>query len=489
MSHILQLTAENIKRLKAVSITPTGNVVIIGGENASGKSSVLDAIAMALGGKDEVPEQPIHKGETRAKIIADLGDLVIERTFTAAGGTQLVIKDKKGVRQTSPQTILDNLTGKVTFDPLVFMRLGKKERADTLRKLVGVDLEPLDEEREALYDERTGVNREVERLRALAGNMLTFADVPEKEVVAVEVSAAEVMARLDAMEKINAVSQASEMVVQHKQMALEVAVGLCTSAQATIDSLNNALEQARLEYNAKVKARVIAEEAVTTAKSLVSLAVDVAPIRAQLTQLEQTNAKARSDAAQINTKIKSNAARAVASKDVQAKAAESAVLTKKIEEIDAKKERLLRETKFPVSGLSFSGAGVVFNGIPFEQASDAEKLRISVGVAAALNPKLRVMLVRDGSLLDNKSMALLGELATTQNLQIWIERVGKGSECSVIIEDGEVESKDGNYGFDPTILPIPASPPSAETLKNLAAVGVIPPVPAGNKLPDLDELD
>ena len=47
---IVSLEAENYKRLKAVEITPDGNMVVIGGRNAQGKSSVLDAIWAALGG-------------------------------------------------------------------------------------------------------------------------------------------------------------------------------------------------------------------------------------------------------------------------------------------------------------------------------------------------------------------------------------------------------------------------------------------------------
>ena len=52
---IVTLEAENIKRLKAVEITPEGNLVVVGGKNAQGKSSVMDSIAYALGGKKLVP--------------------------------------------------------------------------------------------------------------------------------------------------------------------------------------------------------------------------------------------------------------------------------------------------------------------------------------------------------------------------------------------------------------------------------------------------
>ena len=56
---IVELRAENVKRLSAVTIRPTGPVVEITGKNEAGKSSVLDSIWMALGGA-EVPVQAIQ---------------------------------------------------------------------------------------------------------------------------------------------------------------------------------------------------------------------------------------------------------------------------------------------------------------------------------------------------------------------------------------------------------------------------------------------
>ena len=48
---IISLYVENIKKIKAVEIKPEGNTVIISGKNGNGKSSTIDSISMALGGK------------------------------------------------------------------------------------------------------------------------------------------------------------------------------------------------------------------------------------------------------------------------------------------------------------------------------------------------------------------------------------------------------------------------------------------------------
>ncbi|MDE2470486.1 MAG: AAA family ATPase, partial [Bradyrhizobium sp.] len=63
---IIRLESENIKGLRAVEVEPDGNVVIIGGKNGAGKSSVLDSMWYALGGKDALPSKPIRNGEKKA---------------------------------------------------------------------------------------------------------------------------------------------------------------------------------------------------------------------------------------------------------------------------------------------------------------------------------------------------------------------------------------------------------------------------------------
>lgn len=59
---IVQLKSENVKRISAVEITPDGNVVVVGGKNGAGKSSVLDSIQWALGGEPGA-KMPVRKAQ------------------------------------------------------------------------------------------------------------------------------------------------------------------------------------------------------------------------------------------------------------------------------------------------------------------------------------------------------------------------------------------------------------------------------------------
>jgi hypothetical protein len=145
------------------------------------------------------------------------------------------------------------------------------------------------------------------------------------------------------------------------------------------------------------------------------------------------------EAHEQNRKLATNTARGTLAKTLADKKAEADKLTKAIEAIDERKNKKLSAAKFPVEGLSFGAGEVMFNGLPFAQASDAERMRVSVGMAAAMNPKLRVALVRNGSLLDAQNLALLEKLATEHDLQVWIERVGTADPSAIIIEDGMVK--------------------------------------------------
>jgi len=165
---IISLLAENVKRLKAVEIHPEGNMVILEGRNANGKSSILDAIWFALGGQvaQKGNDKPIRDGQARAKVELDLGDLKVTRTWTANDRSNLKVESADGTAAKSPQALLDSLVGRLSFDPLSFSRMPSKEQRETLIDLAGIreELQGLERIRQTVYDSRTEIGREIKRL-------------------------------------------------------------------------------------------------------------------------------------------------------------------------------------------------------------------------------------------------------------------------------------------------------------------------------------
>lgn len=427
---IVKLTVENIMRVSAVEITPTGNVVVIGGNNGNGKSSVLTAIEMALGGKDHVVEQPVRLGEEKGRVLIDLGEIQVERLFTQ-GGTRLVVRAASGAVFQSPQSMLDAFVGKLAFDPLNFARAKDKEQGEILRALVKLDTSDLDQKRSALFSERTVVNREVERL-SVSINSLP-APVAVETLPETEPDPAELLKQLDALTKRNEARRAKSVAHTHAVTARINAEDKLRNTEDDIANLRNALAHAEQEHERR-------------AKALIDAKADVARAEAEAQQAAseiESDDELRGRIANCQTislAIRQRNERAKAIAAYEAKVNEAARLTAEIEAADAAKRERIAALKFPIEGLSFGADSVTLNGLPFSQASSAEQLRASVAIGMALNPKLRVMIVRDGSLLDDNGLKLLGDLAAAADAQVWVERVGKGQEVSFVIEDGHLET-------------------------------------------------
>jgi hypothetical protein len=409
--HIVELRVENLKRLRAVTITLDGDLVVLSGANGQGKTSVLDAIAMALGGGSQIPTEPIRRGADRAEVVVDLGELVVRRTFTAAGGGQLVVQNREGARFQSPQAMLDALVGRLTFDPLAFSREKPARQAEILRELLGLDLAPLDAKRAELYAERTAVNKRAVSLR------VRFEAMPRHESAPAEpVDVAELADAVAAAGRRNADNAAQRRNLEHlRRDGIEV--------RAEVDRLRDALQDAEERLRRINEQQKAAEARVAGLQD-----VDVEPLRQQIRGAEATNRQ-----------VRENHQRQAAAAEHAVAERQSAELTEQIEVVDQQKASAIAAAPMPVPGLGFGADGVVtLNGLPLEQASAAERLRVSVAIGLAMNPRLRVLLIRDASLLDRESMRLVADMARASGAQLWLERVEVDDQTTVLIEDGQV---------------------------------------------------
>ena len=400
---IVSLTAENVKRLKAVEITPDGNVVTITGRNAQGKTSVLDAIWLALGGgpAQKGTSKPIRDGEDHASVTLDLGDVVVTRTWKG-DKTALTVTAADGAKYSSPQGVLDALVGRLSFDPLEFTRLSARDQKAALLDLVdlGVDLDALDADRKRFFDERTEVGRQGKAIGAV---------VVDESLPTEPVSATAILSQI--REAQDAERRASEA-----RLRVARASDSVSRLTAQIAALTEDLDRTALDH----------VQAVSIVAALPPLP-DIATLESDLATVEQTN-----DAIRSNNEARAQSERKAALR------AEYDALTAKVASVDQAKADALAGATFPIDGLAFDESGVTYQGVPFSQASSAEQIRVSLAMAMSLNPKLRVIRILDGSLLDADNLALITEAAVAADYQVWIERVSDPSETAVVIEDGEV---------------------------------------------------
>ena len=397
---ILKFTAENVKRLEAVEITPSGDVQIIGGDNSNGKTSVLDAIWLALGGGDasKLVKTPVRQGQDSASVTLDLGEYIVTREWKN-DKTKLTVAAASGAKFETPQKLLDSLLGEHTFDPLAFIRLEPKKQLETLLALVHLDinLEANKAAEKNAYDARTEVNREVDTYAKQLGALGEEIEDAPKEFLSI----GDLVSNLEGL--------------QLKQEAWRHRAEL-------LDRLDFEILEMQQKLNKKIEERgILLENPLEFVEDLA-----IASLKNQIDSVEETNNKIRRN----NEKL------ALAEKWADAKS-RSEKLSATLKALETEKSDALANAKFPVPGLGFTEDGVTYNDLPLADASESEKIRVSLGMAMALNPKIRVIRINDGSLLDKKNLALITQMAKEKDFQIWVETIGDNG-VGVIIEDGKV---------------------------------------------------
>lgn len=392
---IIALEISDVKHLRVVSIKPDGSLVVIGGDNSQGKTCIFDSIEYALHGAGSIPSKPIRDGQKKARIVLDLDDIQVIRTFTKKG-TNLVVKGKNGATFASPQAMLDKLTGALTFDPLEFSKMDANKQSDVLKKLVGIDLDKPKAQYKKIFDQRTIVNRDGKAVKARIDSMIKHKDVPDKEISIKELG-----------------FQYTDAVAHNQKIERDFAIHSAEVKELTL------LEKRVTELKKSIRQRNKAIEGVKK--------IDDEAIRVKMAGSEDSNKKVRENRIYDSTHTELLKLRK-----------QSGSLTAQMAEILSDQEKVLAKAKFPIKGLAIDDDGVTFEDIPFVQLSTSEQIRISVAIGLAMNPKLRILLIREGSLLDEKNLGMIAKMAEKADAQIWCERVSKGNECQVIIENGEV---------------------------------------------------
>lgn len=450
---VTKLEVSNFKRISVVEIEPKGGAVVIAGRNAQGKSSVLDAIDALLRGGKAFPAIPVRAGEKRASLRCELDDgIVIERGITGAGATTLKITTADGMSPQSPQAWLDRKLSAATCDPLAFLRMKPQDQAAELRRLVGADTTAIDEERAAVYAQRTMDGRQLHSAEgALSGVPSVPQDTPDESVSAFAI-AAELDAARGAEDKRD-VLLGDAQDLDRDAAGEESGIALTTaSAQSEAEELRNEAARLRGEADrlekeaentlaqAKRTVTVLAEDAMKgRAKAELRrmeaagiIIPDMAAIRARLAAVDTINRNVRE-----KQRFRETGAQ------VSAWSAKVAAGTKALEALDQRRAAILRDAAWPLPGLGIDDAGrVAYGGVPIEQASQAEQIRIGLALALAGKPEIRVALIREGSHLDEDGLAALGKAAEEADAQVWIERVGSLDAGAVVIEDGTVATKE-----------------------------------------------
>lgn len=414
---VTELQVENYKRIVFIDMKLKPGVTEISGPNGAGKSSALDAVAVWIDGMKAAAAEPIRKGQERARIRGRLGEMYVTRTLrrTKSGAvlTDITFEPIPGKPYPATQRQLDDLIGEHRLDPLSFIALDRKGKFAEFQAFVsGYDFATAAREHAGEFARRTEVNRLAKEERSAAALIVVPDKLPKEEV--------DERALVDELRRAGESNATIERRRERReQTAVEVerhrseAARLRAEADASDRRANELQEQ--LDKADPLPEPVNVDE--LTAKINAARTVNAGLTRVAQRRGHEANAKKWED--------------------------EAAELTASMNARQAAREKAIAEAKLPVAGIEFGEDEILLNGVPFDQASTAQKLRVALGLIVARNPNLRLAWIRDASLLDDESYAEIQRLAMEYECDVLIETVRPIGKDAVVLQDGRIKKPAG----------------------------------------------
>ena len=411
---IVSLEAENVKRIKAVRIEPEENgLTVIGGRNGQGKTSVLDAIAWALGGDRYRPSAAQRDGaNTPPRLHIELSNgLVVDRR---GKNSALTVTDPQGRK--AGQQLLSEFVEQLALDLPRFMSAGDREKADTLLRIIGVgdQLAAFDRQIKEAYDKRTAIGQIARQKQAFADEMLEYPEAPDAPVSAVQLiqRQQEILARNGENQRKR--DRAAQLQIKAR------------SLQERVDSLAAQLQRASEEAAAALEDL---RDAQRSAEDLQD--ESTAQLEASIRDIEE-----------INRKVRANMDKEKAADEARAMADEYEELTQELERLRRARTALLDGADLPLPGLGVEDGCLTYQGHHWRDLSGSDQLRVATAVVRRLNPQCGFVLLDKLEQMDLDTLRSFGAWLQAEGLQAIATRVSTTGECQILIEDGQVVGQD-----------------------------------------------
>lgn len=428
------LEFQNIKRIRAVKLSPTKNgLTVIGGKNNNGKSSTLDSIAWALGGDAFRPSKAARNGSVippHLHVVMSNG-IVVER-----GGKNSTLKVTDPTGKKAGQQLLNSFISQMALDLPRFMEASDKEKASTLLKIIGVGdrLEELEREEREKYNERQAIGRIADQKEKFAAEQAYYSDVPEEPVSASELirQQQEILARNGRNQELR--MQATELERREADLERQLSEAFAKAAE-----WEKKAETLKEEYEKVSRDK---ETAFLTCEQLQDESTE---------ELEQSIANIE----ELNRKVRANLDKTKAEDDARQYREQYQKLTGEVEAARDAKKALLAGADLPLEGLSVEEGELVYDGQKWDNMSGSDRLKVSTAIVRKLNPECGFVLVDKLEQFDADTLKAFGEWAEKEGLQVIGTRVttGEDGDCTIIIEDGYSYDTEGNRTSETEAVP------------------------------------
>ena len=411
---ITALEAENVKRIKAVALTPSPTgLTLVGGNNNQGKTSVLDALAWALGGDRFRPTAAQRDGAVapaHLKVTLSNG-VIVERKGKNAS---LTVTDPTGRR--SGQQLLNAFVEPLALDLPRFMDATDKEKADILLRIIGIgtELHTRDMEIKALYDKRTFTGQLAQQKKHFAEELISYPEAPDEPVSASDLirQQQDILAHNgENQRKRSQLAQLTDLLERQKKVVADLEFQLSTERQR-LDTM-----QADVKI-AQTAAADLQDESTVE-------------LEASIRDIEETNRK-----------VRANLEKSRAEDEAVQYDSEYKRLTEQIAQKRADRMALLNGADLPLRGLSVEDGALTYKGKHWRDMSGSDQLRVAAAIVRRLNPDCGFVLLDKLEQMDMTTLQEFSAWLEAEGLQAIATRVSTGSECQIIIEDGMVKDTD-----------------------------------------------
>lgn len=401
------LSIKNFKNLieATLDFDEQDSMVVISGNNGAGKSSIVQALFLSIAGKTSLGRgkdvtDVIRHGADKAEIAVTLKDskreLKVKYSVKASGKEDVEIWASDGGKVSRAD--LNAMLSEYTIDPLWFSQLKPTERYNEICRISGVDLS---KEKAELEKAKIELSNASAILKSVGVEPLWTEQVPTP---------------VDTVALTKELTEAT----QNNDKAKAIATRM-EQAKVAIEKFDQ--EIAALQARRANAVAALQEKPLSI--------IDTTGIIEKINSANEKNKAYNNYTSYID---RSNKRNALVKNEMEAREN-----VKKIQEAFRKK---VADAQLPVQSMRLDESGELYVGdTRFDLLNTAERIKISVRIAAASNPELKIISVEDGSRLDDNGMKVLEEIADELGFQVFVERVGEQPADSIVIREGKIVTK------------------------------------------------
>jgi len=413
---VQRVRIKDFKVLKNFDADFEGKSVFLMADNGRGKSSLMQAIQIALGNSDAIP--PNMTGEGVVEVTKDGEPYSFSFKTKKDGKPELTVILPNGMKE-NKKGIIGGIVGSLEFDIDAFVKMsestaGRKKQVEEFKKLLPKEfidgIKAFEVKAKNIYDDRTEIGRKMTTLEGFIKESKLFGD----DLKAKPVDVTSLSADLDKANTHN--NKLKEVASRFEERAKAIQGKL-----DKIDAVKKQIEELKAEV-AELE-RVCETEQTTQKLAEAHLAktkpIDTTPLVHAINSASEINVKA-AQAEEHNKKL-----------------SQYNVFKEEYEELTVQYEvnkqaisDAIKDFDSPVEGLTFDDEQLLYNGVPvsINSLSTSEIMELGIKMFFASNKECGLMFIENSNLIGAERFKYILDYAKKYDLQLFFEEVIRGQD-------------------------------------------------------------